>query len=67
MANKKYEVRCDGRFLGHYHGTTPEGAVNKAVAANVEYHPWIENGELTATKNGSDIYSFYWDEVKGVN
>lgn len=65
MANKKYQVRCNNRFLGHYHSTSPEGAVRKAITANEAYHPWINSDEkkiFTATKGGmSDVYTFYSD------
>ena len=38
---KKYRVVADGQFLGHYYGTCPEVAVEKAVRATFDYHPEI--------------------------
>lgn len=37
----KYRVVADEQFLGHYHSTTPAGAIEKAIRANFVYHPTI--------------------------
>lgn len=37
----KYRVVAGEQFLGHYHSTTPAGAIEKAVRANFAYHHMI--------------------------
>lgn len=39
----KHKVFADGQFLGHYYGSTLESVIDKAVSANLAYHPAILN------------------------
>lgn len=57
---KKFEVRCDKKFLGHYYGTTPMAAVHKAFEKNKEYYDFVTDHSLfSATQGGhGDIYYF---------
>lgn len=38
---RKYKVEADEQFLGHYYGTSPQAAVEKAIDANFAYRPEI--------------------------
>lgn len=63
MSNK-YKVHANNQFLGHYQAQDGFTAIEKAIKANVEYHPEILDDSYTfkAKKNilsGSHCYG--WD------
>ena len=53
--SKKYKVRQNGRFLGHFPGKTPEEAAKKAFVKLDPYYHLDEKGEFHMTKGSQSF------------
>lgn len=66
---KKYRIAANGQFLGHYYGTSPEKAVEKAVRDNFVYYQKIfgcPDCEFVAKRGLGDFTVFNWSDIPAV-
>ena len=63
---KKYKVCCDGHFMGHYHHTDPQKAVEKAIKEHWSFKPAIyldKTASFSAQKDSmSKEYRYSWKD-----
>ena len=66
---RKYKVTADDQFLGHYYGTTPHIAIEKAIDANFAYRPEVlgmSDCQFVAQRGSIDKpVCVGWDELPG--
>lgn len=62
----KFKVTANDQFLGHYHSTTPLGAIERAIAENYEYHPEIigEKDCKFVVDRGNVRFAAGWDMLQ---